>query len=104
MFLFNGTGNTTQAEKTPTGSKPINCSNFFQAELPADGRFIGLPFGSMFTMMMIKYQCITIGVYRHFKVGRTFQYVYLNPAPDALINESDALFLIGPAPPDWDAL
>ncbi|KAJ3313026.1 erg10, acetyl-CoA C-acetyltransferase [Boothiomyces sp. JEL0838] len=72
---------------------------FFQIALP--DKMIGLPFGTLIAYLCSEYRCITIGLYRVCNIGKTFQYVFLNPKPSSIIQEGDSAFLIGPRKPEW---
>lgn len=95
MFLFDGA--SCGDNSTSDGSF------FFQIELPLDCRFVGLPFGSLFTYLLTKYNCLILGLYRQCEEsGRSFQYVMLNPTAEILIEDDDMLFVVGPSKPIWD--
>ena len=101
MFLFDAGGgeNHTSAPNENTSSF------FFQMELPLDSRFTGMPFGSLFTLLMRKYQVMIIGLYRQSvndANGKKFQYVFLNPSCDTKIEDDDLIFAIGVEKPLWD--
>ena len=70
-------------------------TNFFQISLPADGRYSGLSFEMMTTYLLLEHQCVCLGVYRNCFDSTSFQYVYLNPMPESLIENGDKLFLFG---------
>ncbi|KAI8926389.1 hypothetical protein BC831DRAFT_504492 [Entophlyctis helioformis] len=38
--------------------------NFFQVVLPPDDRFVGLPYGSLFMYLLVKYNAVSLGLYR----------------------------------------
>ncbi|KAJ3258433.1 hypothetical protein HK103_003555 [Boothiomyces macroporosus] len=92
MFLFNGTDPYSDNNEHEPGL-------FFQIALP--DKMIGLPFGTLFAYLCSEYRCITIGLYRVCNIGKTFQYVFLNPKPSSIIQEGDSAFLIGPRKPEW---
>jgi hypothetical protein len=92
MFLF------------PTDTPDQNASMFFQIMLPSDGRFVNLPYGSLFTYMLEKHNCLSIGLYRRGLDGKGFQYLLLNPSPETHVQNHDCLYLLGSRPPTWEDL
>lgn len=71
MFLFNGT------QHTEDDGRESNRGFFFQAMLPADGRFVGVPYGAFFLHMTNRYKCIPLGLYRQTQTGKSFQVINL---------------------------
>ncbi|KAJ3000871.1 hypothetical protein HDV02_002334 [Globomyces sp. JEL0801] len=99
LFLFNG---TEGAQETPT-----SCTGqFYQVPLPVDDRFVGLPFGTLFSLLIQQYKCIPLGLYRQSLESeeKRFQYVILKPTPSLIIRTGDCVFLIGPRKPAWDVV
>ena len=80
--------------------------NLYQVPLPEDGRFTGLPYGSLFTFLIHRHRVISLGLYR-----RTIQttkghvqmvkYVVINPHPQLKLASDDALFMLGARPVVW---
>ena len=105
MFLFDGGANSKKKDEYSDTEQELPASFFFQVELPLDGRFTGLPFGTLFTLLMTRYQIMAIGLYRQSvneANGKKFQYVYLNPDCTTLIDDDDLIFAIGVEKPEWN--
>ena len=83
-----------------TDSRGECSANLFQIPLPSDGRFIGLTFESVFTFLLVEYSCVCLGVYRNCLGATSFQYAYLNPEPDALVEDGDCLYMFGATKPE----
>ena len=87
--------------KEPAGLNLKTCV-FFQSALPSDGRFLNVPFGTVFEYLLLNFGCLTIGLFRESsESGKRFEYVVLNPAADVLIREYDYIFAFGGNKPDW---
>ena len=98
MFLFDRSLKYTDG----TADRDLKTSMFFQSSLPNDGRFLNIPFGTLFEHLLAKYSCIVMGLYRQSsEAGKQFKYVVLNPAADILIQEFDMIFAFGNCKPDW---
>jgi hypothetical protein len=97
MFLFDG-----RSKDSARADADYNNSTFFQSALPADGRFLNIPFATLFEHLLTSYRCLVMGLFRESsESGKQFEYVVLNPSTDILIRESDMIFAFGNSKPDW---